>query len=231
MKIGLFSNAFWGLQKPNARSAQQKLQAAMTAFKKQHVAMCFCVGDLIYQKNQNRLQILNSFHEALELIRSYNIPFYLVPGPYDYRNVSAQDLLESENLYTTPYTIQADDYCFTVLDGNYRTDGKYSSAPNAEQAELCLPTAYTDYLKHQIRIAQKTVVLLYQNLDSTLPSKYRLSNAESVRTIIKNVKRVNLVIQGGYPQGADTEIDGIRYLSLPSMYENETDFYKIVDLI
>ena len=235
MKIGIFTDLRYCKQKPIEQTHKtlpslKKLKETMIAFQKQNVDLCFCMGNLVDQTSQKRPEVLECIHEAMELIRSYEIPFYLVPGPQDHLTVTSAELLEREELYPTPYSVFTDHSWFLLLNGNHRTDLQYGTDTARKQTEFYLPTQQIEYLKKQLRMTKNAVLLICQNLDCNVPAKFTLQNFAEVQKIILESGRIRLVLQGYYPKGADNVIDGIRYLSVPSMCENESDYFRIVEI-
>ena len=101
MKIGLFADAHYchadvlcGTRRPSL--SLSKIREAMDVFREASVDTCICLGDLTdHAPKDTKEDVLACFHEALDVIRSYNIPFYLVPGNHDYLMMTADELFEA----------------------------------------------------------------------------------------------------------------------------------------
>lgn len=235
MKVGFFSNVCYSKQTSNASpqkklSSSEKLTQAMNAFRENNVELCFCLGNFVDQRSQAPMQVLECFDEIMELINSYSIPFYLVPGPEDYLAISPQKLQQQFELYIAPYAVHINkNMLIIILDGNYRTNECYHSKNDVEQV-CCLPKAQIEYLERQSKIAPNCILLVYQNLNDRVPSQFLLQNASEIRDIIQNTKHINLVINGNYQFRIDSVMNGIRYLNIPAMNENKDDFYQIIEI-
>lgn len=90
MKIGVFTDAHYcnaevmcETRRPLLTPA--KVREAMEAFCAAKVDFCICLGDLTdLAPGDTKTHAVKCLHDILELIRSYNIPFCLVPGNHDF---------------------------------------------------------------------------------------------------------------------------------------------------
>lgn len=73
-------------------------------------------------------------------------------------------------------------------------------------------------------------MVLHENLDATIDKDHIVKNAAEVRKIILDSKKVDLVLQGHYHIGADSVIDGTRYLTVPAMCERYENHFVILTL-
>ena len=120
MKIGVFSDAHYcradalcNTRRPSLSLA--KVREAMDAFRLTGVDVCICLGDLTdHAPTDTKDDVASCFYEILELIRSYNIPFYLVPGNHDYLMLTADELSEA-GIKIPPYTLCAGGYQFVFF--------------------------------------------------------------------------------------------------------------------
>ena len=82
MKIGVFTDAHYcsaevlcSTRRPSL--SLEKIREAMEVFRAENVTACICLGDLTDHKKEDTSEETRAyFHEALNLIRSYNIPFF-----------------------------------------------------------------------------------------------------------------------------------------------------------
>ena len=72
--------------------------------------------------------------------------------------------------------------------------------------------------------------MLHENLDPNVEEHHIVKNAAEIREILEASGKVRTVIQGHFHEGADSVVNGIRYITLPAMCEGEENSYRIIDL-
>lgn len=234
MKIGIFTDAHYchadilcDTRRPFLSIA--KIREAMDAFRLNGVDLCICLGDLTdHAPTDTKEDVISCFHEAIELIRSYNIPFYLVPGNHDYLMMSANELLEA-GIAVPPYTIPVGGYKFVFLDANYRADGRRFDVAGVNWTDSNLPNEQCLFLNDALSEASEPcIVCIHENLDPLVEKHHIVKNAEMIRQIIRERGKVKMVLQGHYHPGAERMIDGITYLTMPAMCEGTDNSYRIL---
>ena len=237
MKIGLFTDCHYckaeymgPTRRP--RLSIDKIKEAMDEFKANGVDMVFCLGDMTdHNENSTKEQIIDCFKEAMQLISSYEIPFYLVPGNHDYLVMSANDMEKESDFKIPPYTIEADAYNFIILDANYRSNMVRFDKAGVEWTDSNLPPQQVEFLKSVLNNSTKqSIILVHENLDPGVDKMHIIKNAEIIRDIIKNSQKVALVIQGHYHNGNENTIDNIPYITLPAMCEGTRNSFRILEL-
>ena len=89
MRIGVFTDAHYCRAEVLCRTRRParsllKIREAMEAFAAAEVDICLCLGDLTDHAPGDTKEVLDAcFAEAMTLIGSFGIPFYLVPGNHD----------------------------------------------------------------------------------------------------------------------------------------------------
>ena len=204
----------------------------MEAFKEAGVDICFCLGDLTDNgPDDTKETVAQAFREAMELILSFEIPFYLVPGNHDYLILKAEELSRLGDYKIPPYTVKTDEYDFIILDANYRSSMARFDIEGVEWTDSNLPPFQLEYLRKALSDSHKDcVVLVHENLDPAIHISHLIKNGKAVRDIIRDSGRVRLVLQGHYHGGAEGKIDGIPYITLPAMCEHKEGYYKILEL-
>ncbi len=236
MKIGLFTDCHYCKSQlgggRDAKASFEKIRVSMEAFKEATVDICFCLGDLTDNGPEDTKEtVAQSFKEVMELISSFGIPFYLVPGNHDYLILKAEELTELSDYKIPPYTVKTDKYDFIVLDANYRSSMVRFDIEGVEWTDSNLPPQQMEYLCRALKSSDKEcIVLVHENLDPALHASHVIKNAEEIRKIIRENGRVKLVLQGHYHGGAEAEIDGIPYITLPAMCEHNEGYYRILDI-
>ena len=236
MKLGLFTDCHYCKSKlgggRDAKASSEKIRISMETFKEAGVDICFCLGDLTDNGAEDtRETVAECFKEAFELASSYGIPFYLVPGNHDYLILKAEELLKLADYKIPPYTVETEKYDFIVLDANYRSSMVRFDIEGVEWTDSNLPPFQLEYLKNALDGANKEcIVLVHENLDPAIHIFHVIKNADRVRSIIRESGKVKLVLQGHYHDGAEAQIDGIPYITLPAMCEHSEGYYRILDI-
>ena len=236
MKIGVFTDAHYchadvlcGTRRPSL--SLSKIREAMDMFREASVDICICLGDLTdHASEDTKEDVLACFHEALDVIRSYNLPFYLVPGNHDYLMMTADGLFEA-GIKIPPYTLSIGGYQFFFLDANYRADGRRFDVAGVEWTDSNLPNEQCSFLKAALSDAREPcIVCIHENLDPFVENRHIVKNSESIRQIIRESGKVKLVLQGHYHPGAERMIDDIPYITLSAMGEGTDNSYRILTL-
>ena len=239
MKVAFFTDPHCspteinGSRRPSL--SRGKIIEAMEAFRDAGAEICFCLGDLTDTTDEDtRESVCARIAELSGMIRSYGIPFYLVPGNHDYLLATAEDMLQHGGFAIPPYTLEAGGLRFILLDANYRSDMRRFDVAGELWTDSNLPRQQLEYLDKEL--AESTlpcVVLVHENLDPTIthqPEHLVLNAAEARAIIARHSDKVRMVIQGHYHPGSDAVVDGVRYLTLPAMCEGTENAYYILEL-
>lgn len=237
MKIGIFTDCHYcyadrlgPFRRP--RLSIGKIKKAMESFKKQNVDMVFCLGDMTdHDEGSTKEQIIACFKEAMSLISSYSIPFYLIPGNHDYLVMSAGDMEREAGFKIPPYVINTSTHNFIALDANYRSQMERFDTAGVEWTDSNLPPKQMEFLKNELTKSTKPcIVLVHENLDPSVDKMHIIKNADQIRQIIRESKKVQMVLQGHYHLGKESIVDNIPYITLPAMCEKEDNYTKIIEL-
>lgn len=235
MKIGLFTDSHYCKAEVLCKTRRpslslQKIAEAMNAFQKEAVDLCVCLGDLI-DVGETVEESESCMREAVELIRSYHIPYRIIPGNHDYTVFSAEQFEQITQCPIPPYTVETDTLVLAFLDASYRSDYRRFDVAGVDWKDSNLPPQQLEYLNDLLERTEKTVVvLLHECADSKIDQDHRVNNADELRAILEAHDNVPLVLQGHYHKGADHTEKGIRYFTLPAMCEGERNYFTILDL-
>lgn len=230
MKIGLYSDPHYsshdltGGNRYNNQSLH-KMAAAYADFEKAGCDLIVCLGDLTDTEDTKGQEILN-MRKITTFLSFYSIPTMVVMGNHD------AYVFEPSEFYSLlggcrPRTMAAGDATLLFLSANYNPDGSPYRPHDFRWDKCYLPT---EGLAEQIAAAPGDVyVFLHQNLDAACPADHRPVNADEVCRILAESGKVKAVYQGHFHWGADTEQDGIRYVTLPAMccFENT---HRIIEI-
>ena len=202
----------------------------MNAFRDATVDLCVCLGDFI-DKGTTSEEPLVCISEAMDLIRSYNIPYRIIPGNHDYTVFKAEEFSEKTGCHIPPYIWESETHLLIFLDASYRSNEERFDIAGVEWKDSNLPKWQIDYLEKVLTQTDKQcVVFLHECISTDVNSDHRVKNADEIRLVLEKSRRVNLVLQGHYHKGSDVTEKGIRYLTLPAMCEGENNSFLILDL-
>ena len=236
MKIGLFSDTHYcnydNIGWRNPKLANERTSEAMEAFNREGVDLCFSLGDLTdHVEGDTKEDVKSYFEKILSLIKSYNIPFYSVPGNHDYLMLTREEIERDLGLKAPPYKIEKNGITFIILDANFRSDYRCFDEAGVLWTDSNLPPYQLEYLKNTLQDSKNSVVVLvHENLDPNTDDDHIIKNAEEVRKIINDSKKVKMVIQGHYHSGKNSLIDGIPYITLSAMCEARENPYQIIEI-
>ena len=230
MKIGIYSDPHYSSQEltgGNRYNSQSlaKMTAAYEDFKAAKCDLIICLGDLTDTEDTREKEEQN-MGEIAALFRSCPIPTAVVMGNHD------AYVFEPEDFYgllggCEPLDFLAEGKTLMFLSANYNPDGN-PYHPHAFHWDQCYVP--TQGLSERIAAAEGDVyIFLHQNLDDACPGDHRPVNADEVQGILAASGKVKAVYQGHFHWGADTETDGIHYVTLPAMccFENT---HRIIEL-
>ena len=234
MKIGVFADAHYAHKEIAARTRRPnlslgKIKAAMDAFRKANVDYCICMGDLV-DANEDSNEDMVCVQEALNCIRSYGIPFVLVPGNHDYQSFTGEEWTSLIG-QLPPYAIDAQTHRFVFLDANYRSDFRRFDDAGVVWTDSNIPPEQIERLKELLATSDlPCVVFVHENLDDSVEARHVIHNAADVRACIRSAENVRLVVQGHYHKGAESVIDGIPYKTIPAMCEGTENRFFIIPM-
>ena len=230
MKIGIYSDPHYSSQeitggnRYNSRSLD-KMRGAYRDFEEAGCDLIICLGDLTDTEDTKEREIAN-MREIAAFFAACPIPTVVVMGNHD------AYVFEPEEFYDLlggcePTDRVVDGKALMFLSANHNPDGS-PYHPHAFHWYAChLPT---EDLAARLEAATGDVhVFLHQNLDAACPDDHRPHNADEACRILADSGKVKTVYQGHYHWGADTQKDGIRYVTLPAMccFDNT---HKIIEI-
>lgn len=230
MKIGLYSDPHYSSQeitcgnRYNSRSLD-KMKAAYRDFEAAGCDLIVCLGDLT-DTDESKEKEIENMRQIAVLFATCPIPTVCVMGNHD------AYVFESEEFYALlggcePLDFLTEGGTLIFLDANHNPDGSVYHPHAFHWDECYLPT---EGLAERLAAAEGDVtVFLHQDLDEGCPADHRPVNAAEVRRILRDSGKVKTVYQGHFHWGADTEEDGVRYVTLPAMccYDNT---HRIIEL-
>ena len=117
---------------------------------------------------------------------------------------------------------------FLVLDGCYTSDMRHYSKSNP-WTDANIPPEQMDWLRGELeRACGPVIVFCHQRIDPKSEPHHLMKNAAEVREILERSGKVRTVITGHQHTGGGCVLNGISYLTLPSVVNGErTNAYAV----
>lgn len=234
MKIGVFTDPHYALADRLLETRRPilslgKLKESCDAFREAQVDAIFCLGDWISVYGSVD-EMTDRLREMAETVHAVDVPVFTCMGNHD-REIFTKEAFESiSKVKTAPCVFEDTHSKVILLDANYKRNGEPWPDHYEDWTQTCIPTDEVEWLKTQLVSGKKSVVLLHQPLDETISLDHVVENAKEIKQILKESGKVDLVLQGHYHFGGDQTEDGIRYLTLNAMCEEEVNSYYIFEV-
>ena len=226
MKLGVFTDSHYSSAKVTCGcryndQSLRKIKEAYDFFEKEKCDLVVCLGDVIDTEPSVDKEIRN-LEEVSKIIQKSVVPTVCLMGNHD------AFVLEREKFYEIIGAAPTDELYvdgkrLIFLDTCYFKSGRHYLPGDTDWTDCFLPNE--NGLKAMLEdITEDTYIFMHQNIDPAAPENHRLFNADNVFCIINESKSVKCVFQGHYHSGCDSEYDGVRYITLPAMCENEGAF-------
>ena len=226
MKIGLFTDSHYSSQsltcgrRYNSESLR-KIKEAYEYFKKEKADLVICLGDITDTEDTKEKEIGN-LSEIREVMDAFAIKTYILMGNHDAFTFTEEEFYSHLGEEKKP----KDGEGLIFVDACYFKDGRRYMPGDFDWEDTFYP--YADELSKKLSSADEgTLIFMHQNTDGNLPSDHRLSNDREIRKILEDSKKVKAVYQGHFHPGAENETEGIKYITLPAMCENEGAYFVI----
>lgn len=229
MKIGIFTDSHYSSQKVtcsnryNSKSLQ-KIKEAYAYFKSQNCGLVICLGDIIDKENDHIKEIEN-LKSVAKVIQNSNIKTICLMGNHD---AFCFDTDEFYSILGTcrPENISEHDSLLIFCDACYFHTGEHYKPGDSDWTDTFYPHA--EQLKECIARQDKNIyIFMHQNIDPSVPQTHCLSNADELRRIFEDSGKVKAVYQGHFHSGNTSEVNGIKYVTLPAMCERERAYFTI----
>ena len=226
MKIGIFTDSHYSSaeitcgRRYNNRSLR-KIKDAYDFFEKEKCDLVVCLGDLIDTESSVEKEIQN-LEEIAKIIKDSAIPTVCLMGNHD------AFALERENFYEILGIPSAEELSFAgrrliFLDACHFKSGRHYLPGDSDWTDCFLPSE-NDFKAKLDCITEDTYIFIHQNIDPAVKSNHRIFNADKIFGFINESGAVKCVFQGHYHPGCESEYNGVRYITLPAMCENENAF-------
>ena len=227
MRIGIFSDPHYSSQeitcgkRYNSRSLA-KIRAAYEDFKREHCDLIVCLGDLT-DKEETIEKELQNLREISDVMHDCRVPTVCLMGNHDAFTLTEEQFYGALGI-DPPADRCVDGKTLIFLDACYFQSGARYAPGDSDWRDTFLPNSLD--LQEKLRRAGRDVyIFIHQNIDPSVKANHRIANAESVFEIIRQSGAVKAVFQGHYHPGMYSTHDGVEYITLPAMCENEAAYF------
>jgi len=218
LRVALVTDAHYADKEPAIgriyRDSLPKLTAAVAALSKLNPDVAVQLGDFIDStgpEDADRLREINAVFAQLHARRCY------VMGNHCLERLSKREYLQIVGQSQANFSFDCKGVHLIVLDACFTAAGK-SYAGHYEWTDSDIPLEQQEWHAADLGgTSLPTVVFVHQRLDSPDDARYRVASDAVVRGILEASDRVKLVVQGHDHPGAFRMINGIAYLTLPSL--------------
>ena len=229
MKIGLFTDAHYSSAELTCgcrynNQSLRKIKEAYEYFEKEKCDFVICLGDLTDSELSHEDEILR-LKEIAELIRVYKMQTYVLMGNHDAFCFKQEEFYAILGEECKPVDLYQEQKALFFLDACYTKAGNRYLPPEGDWTDTCLPHLDTLAEKLEQADGRDVYVFIHQNVDPEVQEDYLVFNAGEFRAMIEKSGNVKMVYQGHYHAGKTTVHNGIRYITLPAMCQNEKAYY------
>lgn len=219
LRVALVTDAHYADKEPAIgriyRDSLPKLTAAVDALSKFRPDVSVELGDFIDStgpEDADGLREINAVFSRLPGQRCY------VLGNHCLERLSKREYLEIVGQTQPNLSFDCKGVHLIVLDACFTAAGRSYDAGPYEWTDSDIPPAQQQWLADDLAgTTLPTIVFIHQRLDSPDDARYRVASDAAVRSILESSDRVKLVVQGHDHVGAFRVINGIAYLTLPSL--------------
>ena len=231
MRIGLYTDTHYssfdiGGSARRRTLAPERVKAAYDSFIARGCDMAVCLGDLTdgdvsAEKERENLVFLSS------VIDSYPIPSVVLMGNHDAFDFTPDEFYYLIGEDKRPHDISDGGRKLIFIDACWFRNGRHYMPGDSDWTDTFYP--YAGDIPRLLGDCREAYIFMHQNIDPDLPQNHRLYNADRMISVIRDDGRVKKVFQGHYHPGHVSEHDGIGYVTLPALCEND-GAYMITDL-
>lgn len=202
------------------RHGIQKLNVAVPQWQAEHVAFCIVNGDAIDHYGSTVTQATTDLTAVKTAFGSIESHFVL--GNHEQDKLTKAQVFAITGQSSGYYSFDRGGVHFVILDANYRSDSDtdhYAPGNYAWNVNF-IPPAQRSWLSADLAATTIPVVIFcHYRLDDA--GDYSVNNRAAVRSIIEASGKVRAVIQGHNHLNALNRINGVSYLTLDAMTDNQ----------
>ncbi len=227
MKLGIFTDAHYSSapltcgRRYNNQSLR-KIKEAYAYFADEGCDLIVFLGDLS-DPEDTREQEFGNLGDIAAVMHGTPIPTVCLIGNHDADIYTREEFFGALALPQTK-ELHMQGRRFLFLDACYFKDGSPYAPGRSDWTDTYFPEE--DELRAKLTdTTEDTYLFMHQNIDPAADPVHRVHNADSLFAMINQSGCVKTVFQGHYHLGCRSEYDGIGYITLPAMCENEFAYW------
>lgn len=227
MKIGIFTDSHYSSKEVTCTNrynnqSLRKIREAYQYFENNGCEIVICLGDLIDTEDTVEKEIEN-LSSISEIIKKSPLHTVCLMGNHDAFVLTPQRFYSVLGI-EPPRRHVLGGRNFIFLDACYSKSGKHYAPGDSDWRDTYYP--FANELKKELgALSAPAYVFIHQNIDPKIKQDHNLFNDEEIFSIIKQSGIVKAVFQGHYHPGKESVYEGIRYITLPAMCENESAYW------
>ena len=227
MKIGLFTDTHYRCKDSeggrNFNSACEKVARVLDIFKSEKCDLVICLGDLIDKEPSHEKEIDN-LKKLSTLFDASGLDIIALMGNHDGFCFTKDEFYSVLGEKYEPKAMLIGDKALIFLDACYFASGVHYAPGDTDWKDTCYPHAAA--LQSELAACPcPTCIFIHQSIDPAIREDHRLSNSAELFHIIEESGVVKTVFQGHYHPGQSSFYQGVRYITLPAMCENEAAYW------
>ena len=230
MKIGIFTDSHYSSQeitcgkRYNSKSLL-KTRQAYSHFQAEQCELVIFLGDLI-DKEDSHIKEIENLKEIARVINDSNIPTVCLMGNHDAFAFTVDEFYKILGDCHMPTNKHIEGKNLLFIDACYFKNGNHYGPGDTDWKDTYFP--YASEMRGELESLKGEIyIFMHQNIDSSIPENHRLYNAKELREMIEGCGKVKTVYQGHYHPGKQSMENGVRYVTLPAMCENDKAYFVI----
>jgi len=216
------------------RESPAKLRECVGLMNEKKVDFLCELGDFKDQANPPAEEsTLRFLRDIEEVFREFRGARYHILGNHDLDSISKKQFLAVTRGDAAYYSFDLAEFHFVVLDACYTSKGEDYDHGRFKWTDANIPAAQLDWLTDDLsKTSHPTTAFIHQNLDGE--GAVFVKNAEDVRKILEDSRKVRAVFQGHDHAGRYRMVNGIHYYTLKAVVEGsgeENNAYAIVEVL
>ena len=212
---------------PKAMTPLIEFQESMVRFKPEFVAH---LGDVIEGTNDADFVGIAGVKLVRDELEKIGVPVWFVLGNHDVRSVVKKQFKEALGIDSLNKVIDAGDYRFIILDGNFKPTGE-DTYPKHGYTQGYLPDKVLQWLEPRLQTNKQVVILLHFAAwpPQLIGTSGIVGNAEKLRAMMSKYN-VLAIFNGHIEKKKYANIDGTQFFSFPGTKKNKiykNCFYEV----
>ena len=199
----------------------------MEAFAQEQCELVIILGD-VTDTESSREQEARNLRQIAQKLDDAGLEVCCLMGNHDAFVFTPDEFYGLLGEKYRPRMIQKEGVNLLFLDACYFHTGIHYAPGDSDWTDTFYP--HTDVLQDTLAsLTGETYVFMHQNIDPEIREDHCLCNAAQIRSILETAGNVKAVYQGHYHWGHETVCNGIAYITLPAMCQND-EAYRIIQL-